>query len=563
MNKLDFFNNLTDAVCAFSENNEIAFKNKAFIEQFSDCITLERFKNRFNYFNLILLSSENIENKTPINILLESKENFHTVCTYQNINGEYIYYYIYTFKDDNLLFVIFHDISNANKADSIKKDYDNLKIHYDEILKSTEKFSKLQEHAQSQVLKMGIINKISLVIRETNNIETVLSSALTEIHNLLGSFKTYFSMKDKNYFKIAYSVNGNKNETGKLCEYEEEIITKIKNKNISVSSCLKEYLNSDEILSKGVKRIIIPIHNKNKLLGIIVSLTKQKINIEENTEVLESISVQLASAIIQAGLIQQLNKKNKKLNKTLTELKNAQMQLINSEKMVALGQLVSGVAHEINTPLAAISSNNMLINKILSKNDKTIEKNEVELLNELNNTDIEAAGRIRDIVKSLKRFVRLDEAEFQEADINNELDLNLKLLTSEIKNIIEIEKHYSELPPVMCSAGMLNQVFMNLLLNACHSIKEKGGAGKITISTSVNNNNLIVKIKDNGCGIPDNIQNKIFSFGFTTKKAGLGTGIGLSIAKKVVEIHKGTINFTSKVGEGTEFEISIPINNSN
>ncbi len=233
------------------------------------------------------------------------------------------------------------------------------------------------------------------------------------------------------------------------------------------------------------------------------------------------------------------------------------MQLINTEKMASLGQLVSGVAHEINTPLSAISSNNKLINKILLEN--RIDEEQYELLKELNSIDIEAAQRISDIVISLKKFVRLDEAEFQQADINSELDLTLKLLTHELKSNIEIVKNYGNIPPVLCSVNMLNQVFMNILLNACHSIREKNSSGKITITTQTNNNNLVVKIKDNGCGIPHEIQNKIFSVGFTTKKSGIGTGLGLSISKKIIEIHKGEISFMSKEGEGTEFIVSIPL----
>ncbi len=557
MERFDFFNNYSDAVCAFSDDNKIVFKNKSFLSYFSDYNSVEKFKKHFN-FNLCLLSLDNINNMTPIDLLLESKENFHTICTYQNLNEEYIYYYIYTFKFENYRIAVFKDVTSVDKVDAIEKKYAQLQSLYNEVKESTEKFAKMQEHAQTQVLKMGIINRISLVIRETNDIETILSSTLNEIHNLLGSFKTYFSMKEKSNFKIKYSVLGDDIELDKITEYEEEVLIQIKNKNIVVSSCLKEFLNSETILHKGIKRIIIPVYNKNKLLGIIVTLTRQKFQLEDNQQILQSISVQLASSIVQAGLIQQLNKKNKKLEKTLNELKDTQMQLINSEKMASIGQLVSGVAHEINTPLASISSNNALINKILSSNDE-ISKNQLDVLKDLNSIDIEAANRISNIVKSLKRFVRLDEAEFQEADINNELDLTLKLIAHEVKNNIEIEKKYSKLPPVMCSVNMLNQVFMNILVNACHSIQSSGHNGVITISTAVENNNLVVKIKDNGIGISSDIQNKIFNVGFTTKKIGLGTGLGLSISKKIIELHKGTISFVSKQNEGTEFTVSIPV----
>lgn len=557
MENLEFFNNYSDAVCVLANDNSIVFKNRLFISTFSDFENIDKFKKHFN-FNLCFLSLENINNKTPIDFVLKSKENFHTICTYQKHDDEYQYYYIYTFKYENYKIVVFKDITSIDKIESIKKKYEKLEDLYKEEKESTDKFAKLQEHAQAQVLKMGIINRISLVIRETNDIESILSSTLEEIHNLLGAFKTYFSMKEKNGFRIKYSVLQNDVEINSLTEYEDEILTQIKNKNIVVSNCLKEFLNSEKFLTKGIKRIIIPVYNKNKLLGIIVTLTRQKFNLDDNKEILQSISVQLASSIIQAGLIQQLNKKNKKLQKTLSELKDTQMQLINTEKMASIGQLVSGVAHEINTPLASINSNNTLIKKILSSSE-TISNNQLEILRDLNSIDIEAANRISNIVKSLKRFVRLDEAEFQEADINKELDLTLKLIAHEIKDNITIEKQYSELPPILCSVNMLNQVFMNILVNACHSIIDNK-AGKIIITTSFDEKFLYVKIKDNGIGIPTEQQNKIFNVGFTTKKIGIGTGLGLSISKKIIELHKGNITFSSKENTGTEFTISIPFN---
>lgn len=555
MDKLEFFNNFSEPVCAFDLEMQLAFRNQCFISAFSSNVSFERLKKRFN-FNLCFLSSENL-NMTPLDILLKSNENVHTICSYQNLRGEYIYYYVYSFKFDKYKMVVFKDITSDETLETLTDKYAQLQSDYNVLKETNQKYSKLQEHSQNQVLKMGIINRISLVIRETNDIETVLSSALEEIHNLIGSYKTYFSMKEKSAFKIRYCVNSA--DVDILTEYEEEVIQKIKDKDIVVTPCLKEYQNSKNFLPRGVTRIIIPVYNKNRLLGIIVTFTKHKFYLDDNREILQSISVQLASSIIQAGLIQQLNKKNKKLEKTLEELKETQLQLINSEKMASVGQLVSGVAHEINTPLASISSNSSMISRLIENKD-VLNKDHLELLQDLNAIDIEAVQRISNIVKSLKRFVRLDEAEFQEADINKEIDLTLKLMAHELKNNITVVKDYSDIPPVMCSVNMLNQVFMNLLVNACHSFDEKANNKIIKISTCVQNENLIVKIADNGCGIPQNLQNKIFNVGFTTKQIGIGTGLGLSISRKIVERHKGTIDFVSKESIGTEFVVSIPMN---
>ena len=193
-----------------------------------------------------------------------------------------------------------------------------------------------------------------------------------------------------------------------------------------------------------------------------------------------------------------------------------------------------------------------MIKRIIEKN---IVAQNTDIIKDLNEIDSEAIKRITNIVKSLKKFVRLDEAEQQPADINKELDLTLQLINHEVKNKVTVIKNYSEVPMVNCYVNMLNQVFMNILVNACHSIKEKG---EIVITTGVEDNMLKVSIKDNGCGISEKNKSKIFNVGFTTKGIGAGTGLGLAISQKIIAKHKGTITFTSQEGVGTEFVVKIP-----
>ena len=475
--------------------------------------------------------------------MLKSKENFHTICTYRNENDEYLSFYLYTFAFNNMKAAVFKDISLQDRLETAEKQYTKLKNSYEEKKEETAKFEKLKEQAQLQMLKMSIINRISLVIRETNDIETIISSALNEIHNLTGSFKTYFSEKSKSGFKISCIAQGSEASLNTFTEYEDDVSGSIKNKNITVSACIKEYRNASEIMPKGAKRIIIPVYDKAQLLGIIVTLTRQRFNEKENREILQSIAVQLAGAIVQADLIQKLDKKNKKLGRTLSELKNTQMQLINAEKTASIGRLAAGIAHEINTPLASIKANSEMMHKII--NSDSLSKDRLEILKELNELDYSAVNRISGIVKSLKRYIRLDEAELQEADINSELDLTLKLASHEIKKNTRIIKNYGILPKVKCHVNMINQVFMNLIVNACQSIDAEKEEGIIEIETSSDDRSLTVKIKDNGCGIPERNQKNIFTAGFTSKKAGIGTGLGLSISKE---------------NEGSVFIVSIPVN---
>lgn len=288
----------------------------------------------------------------------------------------------------------------------------------------------------------------------------------------------------------------------------------------------------------------------NKLLGVIVLSTKQKIKLDDTLEVLEGVSSQLGNAINQAELYKKNEQMVEDLKKALKELKETQLHLINTEKMASLGQLVAGVAHEINTPLAAIKSNNEIAGKLIKQ---ITDKDVYELLEETNSIDKEAIERIKLLVVSLRKYVRLDEAELQEADINKEIDLTLELLRHETKNRIEIVKNYGKIPPVKCYPNILNQVFTNIIQNAIQAIN---GRGTISIDTSFRNKNLKVKIKDTGCGIKE--PQKIFDLGYTTKGVGVGTGLGLAISQKIIEKHKGKIDVKTKINKGSEFCITIP-----
>ncbi len=315
---------------------------------------------------------------------------------------------------------------------------------------------------------------------------------------------------------------------------------------------LKEF-NEAELFDTPLMRVILPIYRMDELLGVIVLVSYQKRNMTDEIEILESISAQIGNAIAQAKLYEDNVKTVNELQRTLKELKDTQLQLINSEKMASLGQLIAGIAHEINTPFASVKSNNTIMAKLIQKIDDADLK---EMFLEINSIDNEAVQRVSGLVDSLKKFVRLDEAILQEADINKEIDLTLTLIRHETKNKAEIIKHYSELPMIKCYPNMLNQVFMNILVNACHAIETKG---TIEITTSVENNNLKVKIKDSGKGIKKEHLDKIFTFGFTTKASGVGTGLGLAISQKIIDKHNGKIHVESEFGHGATFEISIPI----
>jgi signal transduction histidine kinase len=252
----------------------------------------------------------------------------------------------------------------------------------------------------------------------------------------------------------------------------------------------------------------------------------------------------------------------------LTAQEDAKAQLIQSEKMASLGLLVAGLAHEINTPLGAIHSNNDTITRsldkisqlligeqLLSSEDKRRVEQLVQILRDVCQTTSLATDRLISIVGSLKNFARIDEADFKKADIHEGIDSTLTIVQHQLKGRIEVEKHFGDLPPVECHPNRLNQVFVNLLINAAQAIPDRG---TITISTACKGDAVTISISDTGTGIDPEDLSKIFDPGFTTKGVGVGTGLGLSICYKIIEEHNGKIDVESD-NQGTTFRITLPV----
>lgn len=251
-------------------------------------------------------------------------------------------------------------------------------------------------------------------------------------------------------------------------------------------------------------------------------------------------------------------------------IRDTQVQLVQSEKMASLGTLVAGVAHEINTPLGSINSNADVSRRALEivhayLQDSSQRPGEqlpervsqaLNILLEANSTTLTATQRIVGIVRSLRNFARLDEAELKEVDIHEGIESTLTLTYHEFKRRIEVIRDYAQLPHIWCYPSQINQVFMNILVNAIHAIPEKGS---ITITTKPVGPSIAIAISDTGTGIPPDNLKRIFDPGFTTKGVGVGTGLGLSIVYKIVRAHEGQIDVASEVGKGTTFTITLPI----
>lgn len=264
------------------------------------------------------------------------------------------------------------------------------------------------------------------------------------------------------------------------------------------------------------------------------------------------------------------------------QINATQDQLIQSEKLAALGQLAAGVAHEINNPIGFVSSNMNLIGRYVGKINDEIEalkehcENDptgagtllfatwsaktklpvyLEGLEEITDESKEGLVRVRDIVKDLKEYSHIGEVKFEPSDINHLLESSVNLLRNEIKYKADVEFDLAEEAHVECIASQLGQVFVNIIVNACHAIEE---FGRIEVKTKADDSQVTVSISDTGKGMSEEIRRKIFDPFFTTKAVGKGTGIGLAITQSIIERHNGEVQVNSEEGKGTTFIISLP-----
>lgn len=547
MKKFEFFNQFNNPVLVINNSQrEVKYRNNAFKRSFPDFTTLKKFSHKLNS-EIYLLNSDDWELHLPLIQAIRSKEDFVTHVSYQNKNSEYTYYDINALKRKGYTIVFFTDVTTNEKYDRLleeKTAVDKKCELLDEDIKSLE---SIKQQAQSQALKMALINKISNIMRESIDLKSIIHPTLKELSIIFNAFRAYYAEYTHNTFKIVQTLDAE--DVGTAIMFDNLVMRDISNKKISHTRCLKEYMSAKPY-KESIQRIVVPINHMNDLLGVVVLVSRQRREINEEIDILENISSQLGTAIVHANLYKKNLETVQELKDTLQELKDTQVQLINSEKMASLGQLIAGVAHEINTPVAAIKSNNEILSSLIKRID---DEKISELFNSINSTDKEAIQRINQIVISLKKFVRLDEAELQLADINKELDLTLDLIRHETKYRITVQKEYGDIPQIKCYPNMLNQVFMNILVNACQAIE---GDGTITIKTEYDNNELKISITDTGVGIED--TDKIFLAGYTTKGVGVGTGLGLAICSKIIAKHHGEINVESTVGKGSTFVITIP-----
>jgi PAS domain S-box-containing protein len=374
------------------------------------------------------------------------------------------------------------------------------------------------------------------------NISTLPQGA--SCHNIINAIPAGFYLKDKN----ARFIMANEQYSSMLGYNSDDLVGKTILELVPTEKA-QEYI-------KGERQLFDENHDSASFESAITCSSGE----------IKWISISNVAMKNEAGEIEGLIG----LTSDITEYHIDRERLMQSDKLVAIGTLAAGVAHEINNPMGYINSNLNTMKKYLKKigeafdNVQNINQEAIESIREIVSDfddaideSIEGALRVRKIVADLKSFSRVDRAEKEYADINDGIESTLNIVWNELKYKCKVVKNFGTLPDLFCIPNQLNQVFMNLLVNAGQAIT--GNDGLIKINTWADEKNVYVSIADNGCGISPENMTKIFEPFYTTKEVGRGTGLGLSLAFDIIKKHSGMIDVKSEPGAGTEFIVELPL----
>ena len=342
---------------------------------------------------------------------------------------------------------------------------------------------------------------------------------------------------------------------------------------------VKRLTRGARVLAGGELDQRVQVASRDEIGELAVTFNEMAQSLQDRSQALIELNRSLEEKVKKRT--SELERTGREVRKAYQELKDTQVQLVQSEKMASLGQLVAGIAHEIKNPLNFIYGNTDFLRQYVQKLEEVIhfydshsglkpEDRErldslrrrinydfvIEDLDRLMDNFDEGAERIHAIIGDLRTFSRMDVDKTQRVPIQEPLDLALNLLHNEYRDRIRIQKDYGDVPPVECHPGRMSQVFMNVLSNACQAIPDRG---EIRIRTSTDNGEAVIEIEDDGSGIGKEHLGKVFEPFFTTKAVGQGTGLGLSISYGIVQQHQGSIEVESEVGRGTRFCVRLPL----
>jgi two-component system, NtrC family, sensor kinase len=320
---------------------------------------------------------------------------------------------------------------------------------------------------------------------------------------------------------------------------------------------------ADDVLSSGMDMEGLRIRVRSLVRRKLLQDEDRRLEAElrERDRAIDLARAEAAAANARAALVDALEKANSELAQANARLQDAQGKLIQSAKMASLGELVAGIAHEINNPLAFILAHQGTVERLVGRVLARVEDQSDEAGSSLAKAHERLGSmrvglqRIQDLVLNLRKFSRMEGADFQKVDVPAAIDTVIALLAPKLSNRIQVTRSYEGARELVCSPALLNQVVMNIIGNAADAI---GGEGSIRVSTRSGDESYEIEIADDGPGIPDELMDRIFEPFFTTKPVGSGTGLGLAIAYGIVEAHGGAISVGDAPGGGAVFTLTIP-----
>lgn len=467
--------------------------------------------------------------------------------------------------------------------------------------------NRLVAETRAQAAREQLINALSSAIRSTLDIDEILRTTVAQLSTALGASRcaiiTPADHPDEPpaVWQASSTTGDGINYSPAFCRFVLENLgqygemshgemrkTFVYNAPLEQESfmLLKPELERLEVQSMIAQPMMYG--NDSKGVILIAETEHQRDWTFSEIELVKSVAGQVAIAIEHGRLVDQLSRKNRDLlQKNLNldsknlELRTMQSQLVHQEKMASLGRMVAGIAHELNNPVNFVHGNVPYLREYFLDLKKIIDaleaipteyRNSIDaikkqckyefLIADLDNiiADLgEGSERIRQIIKNLRSFSRLDEAELKEASIQEGIESTIKILNQYYgRDKIPVQTAFAEMPPVVCYPGKLNQVWMNLLSNAAQAVSDKPDP-LVQVKTELDGEWVTISISDNGTGIKASDQSKIFEPFYTTKPVGQGTGLGLSICHSIIERHGGSIWFESALGEGTTFKVRIPL----
>jgi signal transduction histidine kinase/response regulator RpfG family c-di-GMP phosphodiesterase len=529
-----------------------------------------------------------IVNDTPIGVITAQSFSLNAYTDYHLNMLRNIAIYVATALKNATTYRLIEDQKKEIEQKNTELEH-KVKQRTEQLQQKNEEIQLQRDQIEATFNNVKLLSKIGRQITSTLSIEKIVETVYENVNNLMDATIFSIGVLHKDEGSIEFSGAMEKGEKLPTFHYSMEdenraAIWCLKNrKEIIINDFQTEYNKYIKNINKPVagntpeSLVYLPLMSMEGPLGTLsVQSFKKHIYNNYHIDILRTLASYITIAIQNANSYRQMTR-------AFEDLKTAQTKLVESEKMASLGVLTAGVAHEINNPVNFISAgietligtyadikellglflrlepgsaDSDLWHQINRMKDEMHAGESLAEADQLLASIKTGARRTAEIVKGLRNFTRLDENDMKKANLEEGIDNTLVILNNQLKNRIEVIREYGNVPHINCFPGQLNQVFMNLIHNAAQAILQKG---TIRINTSYDEQEVVIRISDDGPGMTEAVRSHIFEPFFTTKPVGKGTGLGLSIAYGIIEKHKGSIEVQSQEGVGTEFKLTLPL----